>query len=486
MPDERGILKGVSWQEVCPWLCLLRVFRLAKEVPKLLLATAAILLTAAGWWFIGYVFSGSSDPYLRESRTTFYSRPPWATPDASMSAGWVQSAVAWGNQFSAGSRLGEEQIRWLGQDPFLGSWQRLSRPFWQMFDGGFTFVGFTYLLLCAIWATAVWALFGGAITRIAAVELSLDQRLSIRQALRHSLSKWRSYFGAPFFPLLGVALAVALMLLVGWLLRFNASLFVMAIVWPLFLAAGLFMAVVALGLVFGWPLMWATISTEGSDAFDALSRSYSYTFQRPLHYLGYAAVATLLGVASWILVAAVASAVAYLSLWGLSWSAGGERVQQITAELPREIKTFDWPPSGPIVAAPVILDAGPITAVPSIALAVDASTTNVGPRFNRLGRFGVRLIGVWLGLVKVVAIGFAYSYFWTASTAIYLLLRRETDHTEMDEVYLEEQETSFGLPPLKSDTAGVPVIDEQEAPLAGSNGGAPSEPDAESKPAGSA
>jgi hypothetical protein len=383
-----------------------------------------------------------------------------------MSAGWVQSVIVWGNRFSAGTALDEQQIHWLAQDPFLGTWQRLSRPFWQLFDSGFTFVGFTYVLLCALWAAAVWALFGGAITRIAAVELTVEQRLGMRHALRHALSKWRSYFGAPCFPLLGLAIPVALMLLVGWLLRSNAGLLLTAIAWPLFLAAGLFMAIVALGLVFGWPLMWAAISTEGSDAFDALSRSYSYTYQRPLHYLGYAAVATLLGILSWLLVAAIASAVAYLPLWGLSWSAGGARVEQIAAGLPSDVKTFDWSP-GPQVALPATLDAG--------------------SSFNRaMGRYGVWLIALWLGLVKLAALGFAYSYFWTASTAIYLLLRRTTDHTELDEVYLEEQETSFGLPALVTDSAGVPIVDEQEARLADNNGGPDSVTDVEGKPAGSA
>jgi hypothetical protein len=463
MPDERGNVKAVSWQEVCPWLCLLRVFGLAKEVPKLLLATAAILATAGGWWGIGYAFSGSSDLRLQTSRETFYSRAPWTTPDESVASSWTAAFIGWGNRFSAGSRLGDEQIRWLAQDPFLGSWQRLSRPFWQLFESGLTFVGFTYVLLCALWTAAVWALFGGAITRIAAVELASDQRLSMRQALRHALVRWRSYFGAPFFPLLGVLIGVVFMAVAGLLLRPNSTLLVMAIVWPLLLAGGLVMAIVSLGLVFGWPLMWATISTEGTDAFDALSRSYSYTYQRPLHYLFYALVAALLGVLGWLLVAAFASAVAYLSLWGTSWGAGGVRIEQIVAELPPAVRTFDWLPSASVAAEP--RDVVPL---------------------SRAGQYGARLIGVWLGLVKLVALGFAYSYFWTASTAIYLLLRRTADHTEMDEVYLEEQETSFGLPPLKVDSAGVPMVDDQQPPPTGNNGGPPAEVDMESRPAGSA
>ena len=49
---------------------------------------------------------------------------------------------------------------------------------------------------------------------------------------------------------------------------------------------------------------------------------------------------------------------------------------------------------------------------------------------------------------------FVFSYFWTATTAIYFLLRRHVDATEMDEVYIPE-EGEHGLPPLDHDAAGV-------------------------------
>jgi hypothetical protein len=66
----------------------------------------------------------------------------------------------------------------------------------------------------------------------------------------------------------------------------------------------------------------------------------------------------------------------------------------------------------------------------------------------------------------MLAVGFLYSYFWTASTCIYLLLRRDADATEMDEVFLEEEqeEATFGLPPIETDQAGAPVVDEAGAP----------------------
>lgn len=72
------------------------------------------------------------------------------------------------------------------------------------------------------------------------------------------------------------------------------------------------------------------------------------------------------------------------------------------------------------------------------------------------------MIDFWEGCVRLVAIGFAYSYFWTASTAIYLLLRRDDDGTELDDIHLDRPTPAYGLPPLAKDTAGVPVVAQEE------------------------
>ena len=56
------------------------------------------------------------------------------------------------------------------------------------------------------------------------------------------------------------------------------------------------MAILLLGALVGWPLMWATVSVEGTDAFDALSRSYAYTYHRPWRLLWYVLFAGFLAV----------------------------------------------------------------------------------------------------------------------------------------------------------------------------------------------
>ncbi|HEY5315710.1 MAG TPA: hypothetical protein VIK18_24480, partial [Pirellulales bacterium] len=147
-----------------------------------------------------------------------------------------------------------------------------------------------------------------------------------------------------------------------------------------------------------------------TDSFDALSRSYSYVYQRPIQYLFYAVVAALLGVLGAMLAYWFADAVIHLTLWATSWGSGGERLGDVLRGDPSQ--------------------------------------------FGGAGSWGVALIRFWTGCVKLLAIAFAYSYFWTASTAIYLLLRHQVDGTEMDEVYLEEQPESPDAPALATDPAG--------------------------------
>ena len=65
------------------------------------------------------------------------------------------------------------------------------------------------------------------------------------------------------------------------------------------------------------------------------------------------------------------------------------------------------------------------------------------------------MIHFWAGCVKLLAVGYLFSYFWTASTAVYFLLRRDVDHTEMDEVFLDadQSEPSPELPIIGKDPA---------------------------------
>ena len=297
----------------------------------------------------------------------------------------------------------------------------MAGPFTRLFSPEVHLAPFTYSLLCGLWELAVWALIAGAITRIAAVALAREDRLSLIGGLKFGGVKWPQYFLATLLPLLGViVLSILLGVVFGLVMRSDFGLLVMSIFWPLMLLASLVMAILLLGLLFGWPLMWPTVSVEGTDSFDALSRSYDYTFHRPLHYLFYVAVAGAIGLLAAYVVTYFVHGTNELAFWSMTWGSGAQRLN----DLQRDIAVNDETPRSLIA--------------------------------------GVRVLNFWSGCVLLVGTAYLYSYFWTAATAIYYLLRHSSDGTEPDEVAIEQQEETFGLPPLKTDSTGMPQVADPE------------------------
>jgi hypothetical protein len=54
-------------------------------------------------------------------------------------------------------------------------------------------------------------------------------------------------------------------------------------------------------------------------------------------------------------------------------------------------------------------------------------------------------------------LGFAYSLFWSASTIIYFLLRKAVDETDLDEVYMEEEQDELFPRPVSPPDVSTPA-----------------------------
>ncbi len=59
-----------------------------------------------------------------------------------------------------------------------------------------------YLICVILWLLLVWGFFGGAITRMAAVQVARNEKVSMREALHFARARLQSFFSAPVFPLL--------------------------------------------------------------------------------------------------------------------------------------------------------------------------------------------------------------------------------------------------------------------------------------------
>jgi hypothetical protein len=264
-------------------------------------------------------------------------------------------------------------------------------------------------------------------TRIAAVEQATEAPMAFSGALRFSLENFLSYMTAVALPIVGIAIFWFLCTIGGWIGRIPyVGQPLLGLLWGLELAFGFLMALILIAAVAGWPLMYATIGAEASDGFDAFSRSYSYVFTRPWHYLWYGIVALTYGAFVTTFISLVASLVVYLSATGVASGLGADRAAAMLLGSPDSV-------GGPNF----------VSSFPS----------------SRLG-VGTFIAGAWLQLVGLVVAGFAVSFFWTASTVIYLLLRQVDDATDFREVYPPASEDKDELRPFVGVAASdQPVIE---------------------------
>ncbi|MDB5302440.1 MAG: hypothetical protein JWO87_4103, partial [Phycisphaerales bacterium] len=182
-----------------------------------------------------------------------------------------------------------------------------------------------YFILFVIWFLIIWAIFGGAISRIAAVHVARDEKISVRQALRFSTSKLLSFVFAPVIPLIIILAAGALIALGGLLMYIPVlgpillgSLFVLA------LLAAFVMTLVAAGTVGGINLMYPTIAVEGSDSFDAISRSFSYVFARPWRMIFYTVLSLVYGALCFLFVRYFVYVMLSFTHFFVQWWLGGQ------------------------------------------------------------------------------------------------------------------------------------------------------------------
>ena len=210
------------------------------------------------------------------------------------------------------------------------------------------------------------------------------ERIGIGEALRFVRRKWLALIGTPLCPLLGVAFFAAFCAAFGLLYRLPVAAGpILAGTFALLpLLAGLVMTIILISLALGWPLMHATIAAESEDGFDALSRSFAYVNQRPLRYASCMALAWALGILGVIVVDLFARTTVHLTQWGLSFGAPGDILGTL----------------------------------------FQGGTAPVAPAARAVHTF-------WLGLVGLVAHAWIYSYFWTATVIVYLILRQDVDGT---------------------------------------------------------
>jgi hypothetical protein len=370
MADEPIAPREIPYLRLFPWIRIFRGVGTSLDAKKLILAALGLGLSIAGWGLLDRLFPGDG---LTLPITA--DRPGWPFDGlrGPEDPGTIASVVR-----GAAATVAEPA-------------RTLIAPFGALFAIGAGARALGHAALAAVWGALVWGIIGGAIARIALVQVAKGERIGMVPALRFAARKASSLIGAPLTPLVGVAFFAILCGLLGLLYRIPSPVLhsVLGALAFLPLLAGLVMAIILLGLAAGWPLMHATVAAEGEDTFDALSRSYAYVYQRPGRYASYAVLAWALGTIGLLFVAVFARSVVGLALWALSLGAPADLLM-------------------------ALFRGGPATG-PSAPAAVHAA---------------------WIAVVGLLARGWVYSYFWTSASIIYLLLRHDVDGTDWDDIAL--------------------------------------------------
>lgn len=244
------------------------------------------------------------------------------------------------------------------------------------------------------WFVLVWSIFGTGICRHVALKLIGEEAPGPVGATLFGSQKWLSAFNSVLFVLVGIAACSIPGSLLGLAMRTEWGLAFAGAVWPLVLLGAVVLAILAVGLVAGWPLMVAAVGVERGDSFQAISTAFSYLYQRPLHVAFYGLVAAIVAVPALAAAGVFADATGTLAMWATSFGMGHERTAAV----------LDG-----------VVGAGP-----------EAAT------------WGVRAIAFWGRGLATLLSSFGWGYFWAIVTAAYMLLRRDVDGTELDEVVIDE------------------------------------------------
>jgi hypothetical protein len=435
MADQPTKVREVAWYDLFPWLMLVQTVRIALMARVLVLGALGLLATMLGWWLLAELFSRSDDSVITSwpNATNL-----WVWDDF-----WVDISSRSAIEVFASAVSG------LIQAP-VAIWLYLTRPFIELFDGDLTPMGFFFLLLCGVWELLVWGLVGGAITRIAALKFTRDEAPGMFGAVKQAARKLPSYSLPPLVAMAGAAVFAIQLAVVGLAMRLDFLALVAGVFWPLVLLLGLMMAILLIGALVGWPLMWATVSVEGTDAFDALSRSYAYTYHRPLRLLWYVVFAAVLAIVSMFVVKLFAASAIALADWSVDWGLDEATMQQVVTPEAPAAEALEMPPPA---ATPAITEEGP-----ELAPADEIATPDEPRRPSSMLRGARRAVYFWKSMVAALAAGYQAGFLWVAAVGIYLLLRRDIDGVQLNEVYVDPAD-EYGIPPLADEaTGGVPEI----------------------------
>jgi hypothetical protein len=274
---------------------------------------------------------------------------------------------------------------------------------------------FLYCIIFFIIYLCVISIAGGAICRIAALQFARGEKPGLTEALRFSTQRFTSFFLAPLTPLGIIIVPVVFIFILGLIGNIPwAGELIIGISMPLALIAGALITVVLIGMFAGFNLMFPAIAYDGSDCFDSISRSFSYVYAKPWRMGFYTTIAAVYGAISYTFVRLFAFILLFathlfleLGIWVKI-----EDVSKLTAIWPK----------------------------PALTKLIDYSDITTTNWTESVAAF---LVYLFLLAVLGLVVSFIISFYFSANTIIYSLMRYKVDNTALEDMYTYFDETEI-------------------------------------------
>lgn len=267
-----------------------------------------------------------------------------------------------------------------------------------------------FTIIYTIILVIILGIGGGTISRLCACEIATNQRIRLNDGVDFALSSWRPLITSLVLPLLIAVILYLLLMGGGWLLSMPFLDVVGGLLYPIALLLGFGITFLLIGYAFGFCLLIPAVTCENCDAADAQQRAYHYFLSKSLHLVGYGFVA-LIGLAVGFVIA----------------SSVGEALLNITASA-----VGAWSENPAFATTP----------------ASDAIT------LSWHSEFASSMVSFWNAIVNYLVAGYVFANFYSASTIVYMLMRRACDKQELTEVWQQGNISNSAVPsPLESDEA---------------------------------
>ena len=380
----KGIVHEIRWSDALPWWILFRAAGAAFSPTVILLAALGAAAVWAGWSAADQAGLVVPDPMTAAVAVAAKTDGlALAGPDGTLSAGNPLSPSATALPWL------DDLLGWI-PPPLAEAARMIALPFRPT-----TSVAVAGAAAARVgWFVLVWAIFGTGIARAVALKLSGEEPAGPFAALAYGSKKWPPAFNSVLFVLVGIAALSVPGAILGAAMRTEWGLAFAGAVWPLVMLGAVVLAILAIGVAAGWPLMVASVGVERGDSFQAISTAFSYLYQRPLHYAFYLLIAAVVAVPAVVAAGLFADATGTLATWAASFGMGDERTAAVVEGL--------------------------------------AAT---GPLANA---WGVQALRFWMRGLENLLAAFGWGYFWAIATAVYLVLRLDVDGTPLDEVVVDE------------------------------------------------